>query len=86
MAQAGEGLLVTAMFGPSLNANTGDWSAGVSGFWFEGGQIAYPVTEITIAGSLPEIYARLIPGADLEFRGSINSPSLMAEGVAVAGL
>ncbi len=86
MGQAGEGLLVTAMFGPSLNANTGDWSAGVSGFWFEGGQIAYPVTEITIAGSLPEIYGRLVPGSDLEFRGSFNSPSLMAEGVAVAGL
>jgi len=86
MRQAGEGLLVTAMFGPSLNANTGDWSAGVSGFWFEGGEIAYPVTEITVAGNLPEIYGRLVPGSDLEFRGSINAPSLMAEGVAIAGL
>lgn len=86
MGAAGKGLLVTAMFGPSLNANTGDWSAGVSGFWFEGGEIAYPVTEITIAGNLPELYARLVPGSDLEFRGSINAPSLMAEGVAIAGL
>lgn len=86
MASAGKGLLVTAMFGPSLNANTGDWSAGVSGFWFEGGVIAYPVSEITIAGSLPEIYQRLVPGSDLEFRGSINSPSLLVEGVAIAGL
>src|SRR5205085_968308 len=49
MAAAGQGLLVTSMFGPSLNANTGDWSAGVSGFWFEGGEIAYPVNEITLA-------------------------------------
>lgn len=86
MRQAGKGLLVTAMFGPSLNANTGDWSAGVSGFWFEGGEIAYPVSEITIAGNLPEIYARLVPGSDLEFRGSTNAPSLLAEGVAIAGL
>jgi PmbA protein len=86
MGEAGEGLLVTAMFGPSLNANTGDWSAGVSGFWFDKGEIAYPVTEITIAGSLPQIYQRLVPGSDLEFRGSINAPSLMAEGVAIAGL
>lgn len=86
MASAGKGLLVTAMFGPSLNANTGDWSAGVSGFWFEGGVIAYPVSEITIAGSLPDIYQRLVPGSDLEFRGSINSPSLLVEGVAIAGL
>lgn len=83
---AGRGLLVTAMFGPSLNANTGDWSAGVSGFWFEDGEVAYPVSEITIAGSLPEIYQRLVPGSDLEFRGSINSPSLLIEGVAIAGL
>jgi len=86
MADAGKGLLVTAMFGPSLNSNTGDWSAGVSGFWFEGGAIAYPVSEITIAGNLVEIYQRLVPGSDLEFRGSINSPSLLAEGVAIAGL
>jgi PmbA protein len=86
MRQAGQGLLVTAMFGPSLNANTGDWSAGVSGFWFEGGEIAYPVSEITIAGNLPEIYQRLVPGSDLEFRGSINAPSLLVEGVAIAGL
>jgi PmbA protein len=86
MREAGAGLLVTAMFGPSLNANTGDWSAGVSGFWFEGGEVAYPVTEITIAGNLPELYARVLPGSDLEFRGSINAPSLLVEGVAIGGL
>ena len=63
----------------------GRWEI-AGGFWVENGQIAYPVTEITIAGSLPEIYGRLVPGSDLEFRGSFNSPSLMAEGVAVAGL
>lgn len=85
MAGAGKGLLVTAMFGPSLNANTGDWSAGVSGFWFEGGEIAYPVTEITVAGNLADIYRRLTPGSDLEFRGSMNAPSLLVEGMAVAG-
>ena len=85
MADAGQGLLVTAMFGPSINANTGDWSAGVSGFWFEGGELAYPVTEITVAGSLPEIYRRLVPGSDLEFRGAMNAPSLMIEGMAIAG-
>jgi len=85
MGEAGRGLLVTAMFGPSLNANTGDWSAGVSGFWFEGGEIAYPVTEITIAGALPELYRRLVAGSDLEFRGSVNAPSLLIDGVAIAG-
>jgi PmbA protein len=85
MGAAGEGLLVTSMFGPSLNANNGDWSAGVSGFWFEGGAIAYPVTEITVAGNLKDIYARLVPGGDLEIRGASNSPSLLVDDLAIAG-
>lgn len=85
MADAGTGLLVTSMFGPSLNGNTGDWSAGVSGFWFENGQIAYPVSEVTVAGKLPELYLRLQRGSDLEFRGSFNVPSLMFDAVAIAG-
>jgi PmbA protein len=86
MADAGAGLLVTSMFGPSLNGNTGDWSVGCSGFWFEGGQIAYPVNEITVAGNLIDIYARLVPGADLEIRGSANAPSILVDNLAVAGL
>ena len=86
MRDAGEGLLVTSMFGPSLNSNTGDWSVGVSGFWFQGDEIAYPVTEITVAGNLIELYARLIPGSDLEIRGSSNAPSILIDGMAIAGL
>jgi len=85
MADAGAGLLVTSMFGPSLNPNTGDWSAGVSGFWFENGQIAYPVSEVTVAGKLIDLYARLQRGSDLEFRGAFNAPSLMFDAVAIAG-
>jgi PmbA protein len=85
MAEAGSGLLITSMFGPSLNGNTGDWSAGVSGFWFEDGQLAYPVSEVTVAGNLIDLYARLVRGSDLEFRGSFNSPSLMFDAVAIAG-
>jgi len=85
MADAGKGLLVTSMFGPSLNPNTGDWSAGVSGFWFEGGEIAWPVSEITVAGNLIDLYGRLQAGSDLEFRNSFNSPSLLFDGVAIAG-
>ena len=86
MADAGKGLLVTSMFGPSLNANTGDWSAGVSGFWFENGEIAYPVNEITVAGNLIDLYSRIVPGSDLEFRRASNSPSLLIDGVTIAGL
>jgi len=85
MADAGDGLLITSMFGPSLNANTGDWSVGCSGFWFEKGQLAYPVAEITVAGNLLDIWGRLVPGADLELRGAANSPSLLVDGLAIAG-
>jgi PmbA protein len=85
MSDAGTGLLITSMFGPSLNANTGDWSVGCSGFWFENGEIAYPVSEITVAGALPDIYARLIPGSDLELRGSANAPSLLVDNLSIAG-
>jgi PmbA protein len=85
MADAGAGLLVTSMFGPSLNGNTGDWSVGCSGFWFEGGELAYPVTEITVAGNLIDIYGRLIPGSDLEIRGASNAPSVLIDGLAIAG-
>ncbi len=85
MADAGAGVLVTSMFGPSLNTNNGDWSVGCQGFWFEGGAIAYPVTEITVAGNLIDIYARLLPGSDLEFRRAANAPSILVDGLAIAG-
>lgn len=85
MADAGTGLLVTSMFGPSLNGNTGDWSAGVSGFWFENGAVAYPVSEVTVAGKLTDLYLRIERGSDLEFRGGFNVPSLMFDAMAIAG-
>jgi PmbA protein len=85
MADAKAGLLVTSMFGPSLNPNTGDWSAGVSGFWFEDGEVAYPVNEITVAGNLIEIYGRIVAGSDLEIRGASNAPSLLVDALAIAG-
>ena len=86
MKDAGEGLLITSMFGPSLNGNTGDWSVGVAGFWCVDGEIAYPVTEITVAGNLIDIYARMIPGSDLEIRGSANAPSILIDAMPIAGL
>ena len=85
MRSADTGVLVTSMFGPSLNGNTGDWSVGCSGVWFEGGEAAYPVTEITIAGNLLDIYQRLVPGSDLEIRGSVNAPSLLVDDLTIAG-
>jgi len=85
MADAGKGLLVTDMFGPSLNPNTGDYSVGVSGFWFENGERAYPVSEVTIAGDIPAMLLRAVPGSDLEIRGSTNAPSILIDGMALAG-
>jgi len=85
MREAGAGLLVTNMFGPSLNPNTGDWSVGCAGFWFEAGEIAYPVSEITVAGNLIDAYGRITPGSDLEFRGAANAPSLLIDALAIAG-
>ncbi|HKP79839.1 MAG TPA: metallopeptidase TldD-related protein, partial [Phenylobacterium sp.] len=85
MKDAGAGLLVTSMFGPSLNGNTGDWSVGCSGFWFENGEVAYPVNEITVAGNLLDIFGRIVPGSDLEIRGSSNAPSLLVDALAIAG-
>lgn len=85
MSAAGKGLLVCDMFGPSINPNTGDYSVGVAGFWFENGEVQYPVSEVTIAGDLPSMYARLIPGSDLEFRGSRDAPSILIEDMSIAG-
>ncbi len=85
MRDAGAGLLITSMFGPSLNGNTGDWSVGCAGFWFEGGEFAYPVSEITVAGNLIDVFARVVPGSDLDIRGASNAPSLLVDDLAIAG-
>lgn len=81
-----DGVLVMEMFGPSLNANTGDWSVGVSGYRIRNGVIDYPVSEITVAGNLIEVFARLEPADDLKFRGAMNSPSILVDDMAIGGL
>ena len=85
MADMNDGLLITEMFGPSLNSNTGDYSVGVAGFKIENGLRAYPVNEITIAGNLIEIYKTLIAANDLVFNRSTVAPSLLCEGITIAG-
>jgi PmbA protein len=85
MKNAGKGVLISDMFSPSLNMNTGDWSVGVAGFWFENGEIAYPVSEITVAGNLLDIYSRLTAGADLDTRGALEIPSLLVDDLAIGG-
>ena len=85
ISQANNGLLLTEMFGPQVNPNTGDFSVGCAGEWIENGSVAYPVSEITIAGNLLEMFATLIPANDLDFRGSTNAPSLLIPTMTIAG-
>ncbi|MCA0041936.1 TldD/PmbA family protein [Celeribacter litoreus] len=81
----GTGLLVTGMIGASVNPTTGDYSRGASGFWVENGEIAYPVNECTIAGNLRDMLKTLIPANDARTHLSRVVPSLLVEGMTLAG-
>lgn len=81
----GKGLLITEFIGSSINSATGDYSRGVSGYWFENGEIQYPVSEITVAGNLIQMFMALTPANDLLFKGSTNAPSCLVEGMTIAG-
>lgn len=85
VSDAGNGLLVTEMFGASLNSNTGDWSVGVAGHRIENGQISGAISESTVAGNMLDIFARLQPGSDLDFTGRINAPSVLVDALSVGG-
>ena len=85
LAQMGTGLLVTGMIGSTINPNTGDYSRGAYGFWVEGGEIRHPVNECTIAGSLPEMLRRIVPANDARGWLSRVVPSLLVEGMTLAG-
>ena len=85
LGQMGTGLLVTSMIGSTINANTGDYSRGAAGFWVQNGQITYPVNECTIAGSLPEMLRRIVPANDARTHLSRVVPSLLVEGMTLAG-
>ncbi|NND18912.1 MAG: TldD/PmbA family protein, partial [Silicimonas sp.] len=78
-------LLVTGLIGSSINATTGDYSRGASGFWVEKGEIAYPVNELTIAGNLHDMLASIRPANDARTWTSRAVPSLLVEGLTVAG-
>jgi PmbA protein len=79
------GLYVTELIGQGVNPVTGDYSRGASGFIVEDGRLGPPVAEITIAGNLLDMFAKLVPADDLEFRRSVNVPTLRIDGMTVAG-
>jgi PmbA protein len=86
LARMDRGLYVTELLGQGVNGVTGDYSRGASGFWVEGGAIAYPVHEITIAGYLRDMYRGIVAvGTDLDLRGAIRCGSVLLEGLTVAG-
>ncbi len=85
LKDAGRGVIITSMFGPSVNSDTGDWSAGASGFWFENGEVQYPVNELTVAGNLIDMFRRLVPASDLDIRGTVDAPSLLIDGLSLGG-
>lgn len=85
LASVPHGLYVTETIGHGTNLITGDYSVGASGFWVENGQMAYPVSEITIAGNLRDMFAQLVPANDLNFRYSTNAPTLLVPALTIAG-
>ncbi len=81
-----EGLYVTEFLGHGANLVTGDYSRGASGMWISNGELVYPVEEITVAGNLKEMFMNISEIAnDLEFRGSVASPTLRIDGLTVGG-
>lgn len=85
IAEMGTGLLITSMIGSTINPTTGDYSRGASGFWVEDGEICYPVNECTIAGNLREMLLRIIPANDARDHLSTRVPSLLIDGMTLAG-
>jgi len=80
-----QGFYVTELIGMGVNGVTGDYSRGAAGFWIENGEIAYPVSELTIAGNLKDMFLHMTAADDLEFRYGTNAPSLRIDGLTVAG-
>jgi PmbA protein len=81
-----EGLYVTEFLGQGVNLVTGDYSRGASGMWISGGELAYPVEEITVAGNLKELFFNISEiASDLEFRGSVAAPTIRVDGLTVGG-
>jgi PmbA protein len=85
IADIESGFYVTEMMGMGVNGVTGDYSRGAAGFWIDKGEIAFPVSEMTVAGNLKDIFARLQAADDLEFKAGSDSPTLRVDDLTVAG-
>jgi PmbA protein len=85
IGEINRGFFVTDLMGFGVNGLTGDYSRGASGFWIEKGQIAYPVSEVTIAGNLKDMFLQLEPANDLEFKYGTDAPTTRVDGMTIAG-
>jgi PmbA protein len=85
MGDITQGFYVTDLIGSGVNGVTGDYSRGASGFWIENGKVTYPVSEVTIAGHLLEIFRSMAVANDLEFRYGVNAPTVRIEGLTLGG-
>jgi len=85
IADIADGFYVTELIGMGVNMVTGDYSRGASGFWIENGKCTFPVSEVTIAGHLNDMFREATPANDLTFRYGTNAPTLRVEGMTVAG-
>lgn len=79
------GFYVTELIGQGVNGVTGDYSRGAGGFLIENGQLVRPVAEVTIAGNLTDMFLNMTAADDLAFRYAVNAPTLLVEGMTVAG-
>lgn len=86
LVQMDRGFLVSELMGQGVNTTTGDYSRGAAGFWVEGGEIQYPVNEITVAGNLRDMYRNIVAiGSDVDLRGGIRTGSVLVDGLTLAG-
>jgi PmbA protein len=85
IAEIKDGLFITDLIGFGVNGVTGDYSRGASGFWIKNGKLAWPVSGITVAGNLKDMFLNMTPANDLEFKGSTNAPTVRIDGMTVAG-
>jgi len=79
------GFYVTEVFGQGVNMITGEYSRGASGFWIENGERTYPVSEVTIASNLKDMFMNMIPASDLDRDFGTAAPTLLIEGMTLAG-
>ena len=86
IADIDQGFYVTELIGMGVNGITGDYSRGASGFWIEKGEKTFPVSEMTIAGNLKDMFRELTPANDLVIRYGTDSPTVRIDGMTVAGM